>query len=140
MDTLYIKNKFVEADPYLNELRTLTKLNADEYLENFQRTLAGERLFEIISQIILDICTHIVARLEVEKPSNYSDCITTLSKQGILEIEFGKRIAELIKMRNIIVYRYGKIDQSLVFSSLKTIQADFEKYKSSVLSWMKNQG
>ena len=42
-------------------------------------------------------------------------------------------------MRNIVVHQYGKIDYSLLFEGLCTLQKDFLEFQYQILEWVKKQ-
>ncbi len=105
-------------------------------MERLDLQLKAERLFGVLSQIILDVCTHIVAHFNVQAPQSYIDCMNRLSELGILPQEKISTFSSLIKMRNLIVPQYGDIDDSVLFNALKMLLEDFKEYQTIILTWL----
>ncbi len=106
-------------------------------MERLDLQLQAERLFEVLSQIILDVCTHIVAHSNIQAPQSYIECINRLSELGILPQEKISTFSSLIKMRNLIVHQYGDIDHGILFNALKMLLEDFKEYQTIILTWLK---
>ena len=117
-----IKSKLAEVRPYLSKIQEFSTVND---LDNLDNQLMSERLFEILSQIILDICTHISANSDFGPPQTYASCMDNLNKLSIIEDSKLPKFKDLIRMRNLIVHQYGDIDYELLFNGLKKIESDF---------------
>ncbi len=87
-------------------------------------------------QIIIDICTHIVASLD-QAPQTYSGCMEVLKNKGILDLELSNNLIDAVKMRNLIVHQYEVIDYERLFSLISKLITDSEAYKNSILDWIK---
>ncbi len=136
LNHILIKEKYDHAKKYLVILRKILTNSTDVFISNFELQLEGERIFEVITQIILDICTHIVANSDVETPKSYSDCMQALNSLNILTKEKTERNISLIKMRNLIVHQYGIIDYEMLYQSLGTLERDFTSFKKDILRWI----
>ena len=132
----YIKTKFIESEKYLKKTEEIVSLDANELYTDLDTQLKAERLFEIISQIIIDICTHIVASLQLGVPETYSSCIDLVSKEGIISKTLAMDLVKIVKMRNIVVHQYAVIDYAILFSSLKRIRNEFLMYKRAIIEWL----
>ncbi len=99
----------------------------------------AERIFEILSQIILDICTHIIAHVKESPPQTYAECMEKLGNLGIISPQTAQKSTTLVKMRNIVVHQYGKINYHLLFEGLCELHQDFPQYQDEVLAWIDSQ-
>jgi uncharacterized protein YutE (UPF0331/DUF86 family) len=99
----------------------------------------AERIFEILSQIILDICTHIIAHEKNSPPETYADCMKKLGDLKVISRQTQEISISLVKMRNIIVHQYGKINYKLLFEGLRELHEYFPKYQDEVLAWVNSQ-
>ncbi|MHA1917061.1 MAG: type VII toxin-antitoxin system HepT family RNase toxin [Candidatus Ranarchaeia archaeon] len=138
VDHRLIKTKLIECEKYLKKARELSKLPVKILQRDLDTQLQSERLFEIISETIIDICTHIIASLKLGVPDSYSSCPRMLSKENIISIDLAEDIAKMVKMRNIIVHQYMVVNYSLLHTSLKRIVNDFEKYNHQIIQWLNN--
>lgn len=137
-----IIDKIKQGEQYCDELKSILPESYNEFMNQNLIKRSSERLFEIISQVILDICTHIVSNLPVETPGTYSQCISILASQNILPIQEESKFTSLIKMRNLVTHQYGTINYELLFEGLKTLITDFEQYSKHIMKWLnqKDQG
>ena len=133
----FLKEKLVYSKKYIERLRIIIEIPKKEFLEDFSLQLQSERIFEVISQLMLDICTHIIAHSSETPPSSYSDCMNKLVNVGIIKEEESNNFINIIKMRNLLVHQYGTIDLEILYASLKRLDSDFEKFKEIILSWIK---
>ena len=135
-----ILEKFDYAKQYLKELDIVLENTMERFREEIPLQLMGERLFEILSQIMLDVCTHIIAKLELGTPRDYADCLKKLSsnEMRILQKEDAERLQNIIKMRNLVVHQYVAVDHEILFNALPLIKSDFEMYRNAIIAWMEN--
>ena len=136
INRLMIEEKVNNAKKYLNSLRKLLDDPNELFLSDLDMQLRGERLFEVLAQIMLDICTHIVAHSDIETPASYSECMNALEKMGIFSEEESTTFISIIKMRNLIVHQYGVIDYQMLFNSLKVLENDFLRFRDGILGWL----
>lgn len=54
-------------------------------MNDLEHQLQAERLFEILAQIMLDVCTHIVANSNLSAPGSYADSMRKLVDLKIVE-------------------------------------------------------
>ncbi len=135
----FLKEKLAYSKKYIERLRRIIKISEEEFLDDFSLQLQSERIFEVISQLMLDICTHIIAHSSETPPSTYSDCMKKLVDVGVLGEDETNNFINIIKMRNLLVHQYGKVNLEILFASLKILDSDFSKFKEKILSWLENQ-
>ncbi len=83
---------------------------------------------------ILDICAIINSDMKFSSPGEEDDIINNLVKNKVLSQRLGDKIKELKGFRNIIVHRYGKIDDKLSFELIKENLEDFGKIIENIKS------
>lgn len=135
IDQKYIRLKFAEAKKYLIKIDEVS--SEEDLIQNLDTQLKVERVFEILTQSILDICTHISSKSNIGVPTSYTNCIDNLVQLNILPKSELVKFQNLIKMRNIIVHQYGKIDYSILFQGIKSLEKDFIQFQEFVLNYLK---
>ncbi|MFV2014821.1 MAG: DUF86 domain-containing protein [Candidatus Heimdallarchaeota archaeon] len=135
-DPIRIKDKLNQSKEYLLIINKILEMEVSEFENNLEQKLVAERAFEIISQIILDVCTHIVAKQKLNTPLNYADCITKLVDEGILHQTHQLKFQNLVRMRNLIVHQYVKIDHEILFNALRSLNDDYITFQKSILNWI----
>ncbi len=137
INKLRIKEKFLTSKKYINKLIELINENDVKALEeDLDLQLKAERLFEVLTQTLLDVCTHIIAQSNESPPNSYSDCMKLLGKLGILKPETTIKASQMIKMRNILVHQYNNINYKLLFEGLRQLSQDFPNIEKEILGWM----
>lgn len=139
INRVLIEEKLNNSKKYLKSLKKLLDNPDEKFISDLDMQLKGERLFEVLAQIMLDICTHIVANTDIETPASYTDCLKALEKLEIFSKEISKTFISIVKMRNLIVHQYGIIDYQMLFSSLKKLEKDFLLFQNGILEWLEKK-
>ena len=139
IDPSWLREKFLFSKKYWSKLEEIISKSSDDLDRDLDLQLMAERIFEILSQIILDICTHIIAHLKESPPQTYADCMKKLGNLGILSSQTAEKATSLAKMRNIVVHQYGKINYKLLFEGLRELHQDFPQLQNEVLTWIESQ-
>lgn len=116
----------------IEESLSLIEENIPEEFDDFENMgLLKDGIYKRLQYMIeniLDICAIINSDLKFSSPGEEDDIINNLVKNKILSQSLGNKIKELKGFRNIIVHRYGKIDDKLSFELIKENMDDFERF------------
>lgn len=86
---------------------------------------------------VFDICHVINADLSLGIPSSEEDVIQNLIKKGIIDSNISDKLMAMRRFRNIVVHRYGKVDDRIAFSLLKGELDDFERFSERIRAFLK---
>jgi len=115
----------------IEESLSLIEENIPEDFEEFENLgLLKDGIYKRIQYMIeniLDICAIINSDLQFIPPGEEDDIINNLVKKEILSQSMGNKIKEFKEFRDIIVHRYGKIDDKLSFELIHENLSDFNK-------------
>lgn len=115
----------------IEESIALIEGNIPEDFEEFENLgLLKDGIYKRIQYMIeniLDICAIINSDLQFIPPGEEDDIINNLVKKEILSQSMGNKIKEFKEFRDIIVHRYGKIDDKLSFELIHENLSDFNK-------------
>jgi len=131
-----IRDKLNQGGQYLDQLKEINQLTLNELTTDFFNLRTAERLFEIISQILIDSCGKVVSLLETETPTNYSHCFELLGRKEVITNDEATKYSNIAKLRNLIAQQYGKIDIEHLQGGLKNLETDFLQYKDKLLKWI----
>lgn len=110
----------------------LVKENLPSSLEDFRNLgLVKDGIMkrmEFIIQNVIDICAVISSDMKLEKPHSEDDIIENLGKANVLNSNLVKKIREMKGLRNILVHRYGKINDDEVYESVNNDLDDVEEF------------
>ncbi|MFM7909021.1 MAG: type VII toxin-antitoxin system HepT family RNase toxin [Microcystis sp.] len=121
---------------YLAELSEYGSITLEDYRTLRERQLAVERLIQLIVQTGIDINYQILKCLDIESPNNARDALFQIVELGILEEHLAVQLAESIKLRNLLVHLYKKIDPDIIHSSIANILRDYPRYQRSIVQYL----
>ncbi len=139
IDATWVREKFLSSKKYWTKLSDIISKTSDDLESDLDLQLTAERIFEILTLLILDICTHIIAHVKESPPQTYAECMKKLSNIGVISEETVELATSLVKMRNIVVTQYGKINYNLLFEGLRELSEGFPVYQDEVLKWVESQ-
>ena len=137
MDKEKILSKIDEIDNYLEELASIKPLDFKEYQNSIKDKRACERLLQISIESVIDICNILTSGLKLGLPSDEEDMFNKLEKKNILSKKMSKILKYMKGFRNILVHKYGVVDNELVFELLSERLEDFEEFKKEILRFLK---
>jgi len=114
-----ISDKINEVKNYLHDLAEITPDSLQEYKSNKLVKAACERYFEKIIEGVTDASFMVIAQKKLDIPEDDIDAFAILVKHKIIREDLSKKLKQAKGMRNILAHQYGKIDDELVFDSIK---------------------
>ncbi|MBI2576791.1 DUF86 domain-containing protein [Candidatus Woesearchaeota archaeon] len=126
-------SKIDEMDQYLKELQGIELPPLKEYSASVTTKRACERLLQMLIETLIDMAyiLHRMKRLGI--PKDDDSIIHELTGKGILDGKTAGLILALKGFRNILVHKYGEVDDELVYENLKEHLDDFESLKNFFL-------
>ena len=90
-----------EARRQLGDLTTMTE---GEFLVDPRVVNSAKYLLIVVTEAVLDICNHLVARRGGRSPTNCVDCITILAELGTIDTHLQGRLVRTARFRNTLVH------------------------------------
>ncbi len=128
MDIERIKDKLSELKVYIMELDEDIPEDEEEYIEDRIPRRACERTFQLACEDVLDICNLIIAGKALGLPKDNRDAIKKLSDNKIIPGKLSTRLEDMVSFRNLLVHRYGKVDDSRAYHYLKEEKDDLSEF------------
>jgi uncharacterized protein YutE (UPF0331/DUF86 family) len=128
MDIERIKDKLSELKVYLMELDEDIPEDEEEYIEERIPRRACERTFQLACEDVIDICNLIIAGKALGLPKDNRDAIKKLSDNKIIPSKLSARLEDMVSFRNLLVHRYGKVDDSRAYHYLKEEKDDLLEF------------
>lgn len=95
---------------------------------------------EFAIENVFDICAIISSDLLLDIPESEEDIIENLTDKGILDKETTEKLRKMKGFRNIMVHRYGRIDDRIAYSILRTNLEDFYMFTEEIEAFLKFKG
>ena len=108
-----------------------------EYKSLIEKKRACERLLQISIETIIDICNILISNLKLGLPADEEDTFQKLENKKIISKKMADTLSNMKGFRNILVHKYGIVDDELAFEMLSEKLEDFEKFKDEILRFLK---
>jgi uncharacterized protein YutE (UPF0331/DUF86 family) len=93
---------------------------------------------EFAIEDIFDICAIVNTDLELGVPGEDDDILDNLVNKNIISKQMQEKIHAMKGFRNIVVHRYGKIDDRLAFDLLTAHLNDFADFIDEIEKFLQN--
>ncbi|MBU1252332.1 MAG: DUF86 domain-containing protein [Nanoarchaeota archaeon] len=137
IDRNKILSKLDEIGLYLDELEEIKPADFEEYRKSIVKKRSCERLLQISVESVIDICNVIVANLRLGVPYDEDVLFEKLIDKDIISKKTGMILRKMKGFRNILVHKYGEVDNEKVFEHLGELN-DFEVFKNEILKFLNN--
>ena len=127
----YLK-KIDDLQQLLQELHMVLPATYREYQKTVIKR-SCERITQLLIQVVIDVCSMIVRDDNLGLPSNEEQIFEKLEQKKIFSSSLVTKIRGMKKFRNVLVHRYGDIDDKLVFTTLRKNHTDFESVEKAFL-------
>jgi uncharacterized protein YutE (UPF0331/DUF86 family) len=134
-----ILSKIDELNNYLEELTSIIPSEIEIYNNLIKDKRACERLLQLCIESVVDVCNIIISNLKLGIPSEEDEVFKKLSRKKIISKELEKILIGMKGLRNILVHKYGEVDDEIVYEVLTDNLADFEKFKEEILEFLKKR-
>ena len=114
-----IREKIYELNSYLKELDSIIPNSLKEYHDTIAVRRGCERLLQISIECLIDILFLMAKEHKLSIPYDESNLIEELKNHDIITAQNATILKEMKGFRNILVHRYGKLDDELVFRYLQ---------------------
>ena len=130
LDKIEKRIQFIRRN--LADLRELASLSESEFLSDKRNFHTAIRLLQISIEAMLDIFSHIVARLHLGAPSDDRETLEAVRDKWLVTQEHHQRYFLMNKFRNKVVHGYLDVDAKQVYGMLQEDLGDFDKFFDDV--------
>jgi len=128
MRTSLIRTKVTEIEESLQMVEEHLPDDIEDFLSlGIVKDGIYKRL-EFCIENVFDICVVLSADYNLGIPGSDEDIVDNLVKSKILPDEMKEKLASMKGFRNIMVHRYGKLDDGLAFNILSDHLGDFHEF------------
>ena len=128
-------NKILEY--YKKFLELVKNISYDDYIEDYVKKIAIDKLIELIIETAISINNMILKKENKETSPDYYNSFINLAEAGIIEIDFAIKIAPSTGLRNILVHQYEKVDDKKVYDSFNDIEVYYKEYIELIRKYFK---
>lgn len=129
--------KLDKLQTYYTELKSLSSISLDEYINNSIYRRAIERTMQLIVECATDINNMLLKMQDNKGAVDYFNSFIDIAEQDIIPIEFALKIAPSTGLRNILVHEYEEINDEVVYNSINTCLQYYLEYMDLINQYLK---
>lgn len=121
-----------KLDDYVRRLLALQHTSLDEYIDDETMQAVVERWLQLSIQACMDIGSYLIAEMGLRSPDDPENVFAALGQEAILTSDLARRMAGMVRFRNILVHDYLEIDSEIVYRGLTTELDDFQLFAREI--------
>lgn len=134
-----IEGKFDIIDRNLRFLDEVKILSPDQFLESYKDIQAAKYSLLEIMEACIDIANYIISAKGFRRAEEYSEMFRILGEEGIIRKELAAKLEDMARFRNLLVHRYGEIDNRRVLEIMKYNIKDVEEFEKEIEKFIKEE-
>jgi len=132
LERVVIEGKFDIIDRNVRFLEELKILSPDQFVESYRDVQAAKySLLEIIEACI-DIANYIISVKGFRRAEEFSEMFKVLKEENIIGKDLATRLEDMARFRNLLVHRYGEVDDRRVLEIIKHNLKDIEEFEKAI--------
>lgn len=120
----------------LERLKRFELISFEQYRDNFDYQLIGERLIEIIVELASDINNYLLVQIYQTAPETYSASFIEAGKKRLISQNLAEELAKSAKMRNILVHQYIDVDHQIVYLAISKALDQYPRYIQEITNFL----
>jgi len=135
VDPVVVRRRLRAMERSLRILRSLRARGRDAFLSDEVVQDRAERHAQLLAQACADIALHILAGTGTAAPETYAEALSALAADAVIPGSLGARLAQAVRLRNILVHGYLDIDHGRLFDELDWIEST-EEFAAAIEHWL----
>lgn len=119
IDSEIIFNRLEKLKECLGKLKPISDLSLKDFQNDTISQDVVERNLQIVIHACLDIGTHIISALSLERSQEYKDVFAIPGREGIIPDDFASKNVPMASLRNLLVRGYHKLDMRKIYENLQ---------------------
>jgi uncharacterized protein YutE (UPF0331/DUF86 family) len=132
LDSARITEHIKTIETNLQELETLRGRSFEDFEQDSRSVAAAKYWLQTAVQAMIDISSHICARLGLAVQQDSGESIRALEKRGLFSKDRATMYVKMIRFRNVLVHLYGEVDDHRVHEILENELDYFRMYMMDV--------
>ena len=134
-----IEGKFDIIDRNLRFLGEVKTLSPDQFLGSYKDLQAAKYSLLEIMEACIDISNYIISAKGFRRAEEYSEMFRVLGEEGVIGKELAAKLEDMAGFRNLLVHRYGEIDNIRVLEIIKYNLGDVEEFEKEIEKFIKGE-
>jgi len=123
----------------VRRLKGIGEIPLEQFLADEDKIDASERNLQVAIEALMDIGEALISMMNWEAPKSYREVATLLSGHDVITLEQGRRLEELIRLRNVLVHNYVYVDPRNVYQGTLKV-GELTTMMNSLLAYVQARG
>lgn len=134
-----IEGKFDIIDRNLRFLGEIKRLSLEQFLESYRDIQAAKYSLLEIVEACIDIANYIISVRGFRRAEEYSEMFKVLKEEGVIGKGLATKLEDMARFRNLLVHRYGEVDNRRVLEIIKYNLKDIEEFEREIGDFVKRE-
>jgi uncharacterized protein YutE (UPF0331/DUF86 family) len=134
-----IEGKFDIIDRNLRFLKQMETLSPEQFLESYKDVQAAKYSLLEIMEACIDIANYIISIKGFRRAEEYSEMFRVLKEEEVIGKELATKLEDMARFRNLLVHKYGEVDNRKVLEIIKHNLKDIEEFEKEIEKFIKEQ-
>lgn len=139
VDVASVQAKLRSLDELGSALRLVGEVDGARLEQDVLLRLAVERALTQTVDLVVAVCSHVVAAETTTVPTTYRDAVRAAAEHGLIGTDLARSLVAAVGLRNILVHEYARADLSIVAAAVPTAQRDLADFVRQVASWLQHR-
>jgi uncharacterized protein YutE (UPF0331/DUF86 family) len=118
-------------------IRRLPLSSHEEFAMDARNVASGESYLRRALEALFDLGRHILAKGFAKAPAEYKEIAATLTSEGIITEDAGKKMKEMAGYRDRMVHFYNEIGPDELFHILRDNLSDIDELSDAFVGWLR---
>lgn len=123
-----VTNRASDIQGAIGSLTELARLPLEAYLEDPHKVASSRYHLIVAVEASLDLANHLIAKNQFRVPQDNADTFRVLAEEDILPEDLAERLEDMARFRNLLVHRYGTVDDKRVHTIMGEDLTDLERF------------
>ncbi len=121
---------------YLDEIRNL---DVEYFLGSFEKKQAAKHSLQEVIEASLDIANHVISSEGWSRAETYAEMFERLCDNQVIDKSLRDKLADMARFRNLLVHRYGTIDEKRLFVIIMENLDDVHSFIEEIYKYMERE-
>lgn len=134
-----IEGKFDVIDRNLKFLDEYKSLDPNQFMSSYKDIQAAKYSLLETVEACIDIANHIISVKGFRRAEGYGEMFEVLKEEKVIGEGLAAKLKDMAGFRNLLVHRYGKIDDREVLNVVKQNLEDVVEFEKEVERYIKGK-
>lgn len=134
-----IEGKFDIIDRNLRFLEEMKDVSPEQFVDSYRDVQAVKYSLLEIMEACIDIANYIISVKGFRRAEEYSEMFKVLREEHVIGETLANKLEDMARFRNLLVHRYGEIDNRKVLEIVKHNLKDIRGFEKDIERFMERE-